>query len=346
LWQCFIDLSVADIKDNLSPLNIDFDIWKGEACVAPLVPEIGSDLEVRGISEKSEGAVIVPVAQDDDNKEVPPLMFFKSDGAMTYGTTDIATIYDRMKLYPDLKKMIYVVDYRQSLHFEQVFRTARKAGYGKDVEFLHIGNGTVNGPDGKPFKTREGKAMTFRGMVQATVEKARQRLDEAEIGQDMNEAEREDIALKVAVAALRFTELSNQPHMDYIFDLDRMTMFEGKTGPYLLYQAVRIKSLLKKAEYKSGSTAFMFEEADKPLALLLTELPDYFEASLKNYAPHHLCEYAYKLASTFSSFYANCHILSEENDALKQSRLALCALTYAQLDLVLDKIGIQIPARM
>lgn len=346
LWQNFIKLSVDDIKDNLAPLNIDFDIWKGEADVDYLIPEIAEDLSKRGVSEVSDGATIIPVAEESDNKEVPPLMFFKSDGAATYGTTDIATIYDRIKLYPDLKKMIYVVDYRQSLHFEQVFRAAKKAGYGDGVEFHHVGNGTVNGPDGKPFKTREGKAMTFRQMVTSAIEKARLRLDEAELAQDMEAAEREDIARKVAVSALKFTELSNQPHMDYVFDLDRMTAFEGKTGPYLLYQAVRIKSLLRKAGYEGDEAVFVLKDEDRPLALLLTELPEYFEASLKNYAPHHLCEYAYKLAQTFSSFYGNCHILSEEDEGLKNSRLALCALTCKQLKLVLEKLGIDIPERM
>ncbi|MEM6780666.1 MAG: arginine--tRNA ligase [Pseudomonadota bacterium] len=346
LWQHFMTLSIADIKDNLAPLNIDFDIWKGEADVDHLISEIAEDLKERGISELSDGATVIQVAEDDDKHDIPPLMFFKSDGAVTYGTTDIGTIYDRIQTHPDVKRMIYVVDKRQSLHFEQVFRSCRKAGYGSDVDFIHIGNGTVNGDDGKPFKTREGKAMTFRDMVNSTIEKAMLRLNEADLAQDFSDDERADIARKVAVAALKFTELSNQPHMDYIFDLDRMTAFEGKTGPYLLYQAVRIKSLLRKAEYEDGAHDFVLEDADRPLALLLTELPNAFESSLSNYAPHHLCEYAHKLAQTFSSFYGNCHIISEDSEALKQSRLDLCALTYAQLELILEKLGIEIPERM
>ncbi len=348
LWQHFIRLSIADIKDNLAPLEIDFDIWKGEADVAHLIPEIAQDLEKRKISQKSEGAVIIPVVEESDNKEIPPLMFFKSDGAVTYGTTDIATIYERMKLYPGLAKMIYVVDKRQSLHFEQVFRAARKAGYANNVDLIHIGNGTVNGPDGKPFKTREGKAMTFRGLVTQAIEKAAARLEEAALGQDLGEAERKDIAVKVARAALKYAELSNQPHMDYIFDLDRMVNFEGKTGPYILYQAVRIKSLLRKAgEQKiAASGALAIHDPDRPLALLLAQMPDAFEAALQNYAPHHLCDYAYRLAQQFSSFYAACHILSETDEKLRASRLALCDLTRRQLEAVLGLLGIDVPERM
>lgn len=348
LWQHFIDLSVEDIKSNLAPLDVDFDIWKGEADVDPLVSVVAEDLEKRNISEVSDGATIIAVAQEDDKKEMPPLLFFKSDGAATYGTTDIATVYDRVKLYPDIKKMIYVVDYRQSLHFEQVFRAVQKAGYVDGIELHHVGNGTVNGPDGKPFKTREGKAMTFRQMVNTVLEKAAKRLDEAELAQDMSQEERAEIARKVGVATLKFTELSNQPHMDYIFDIDRMTAFEGKTGPYLLYQAVRIKSLLAKAEDQgfTASDDLKIEEGDRPLALLLTQFPDAFELAEKNYSPHYLCEYVYNVAQTFSSFYANCHILSEKDEALRASRLKLCQMTVGQIEKILELLGISVPDRM
>ncbi len=349
LWQHFMDLSIADIKDNLAPLGIEFDIWKGEADVDQFIPEIAEDLKSRGIAEDSEGAVVVNVEREDDNKDMPPLMFFKSDGAVTYGTTDVATIYDRVKLYDNLLKIIYVVDKRQSLHFEQVFRSAQRAGYVDGIELKHIGNGTVNGDDGKPFKTREGKAMTFRGMVGAAIDKATTRLDEAELAQDMSDEERAEVARKIAVAALKYTELSNQAHVDYIFDLDRMITFEGKTGPYLLYQAVRIQSLLKKAEVQGIGFAedeFVLQEGDRSLVLLLAELPDHFDMALKNYTPHVLCEYAYRLAQEFSSFYGNCHILSEEDEAVRASRLALCLLTYRQLKLVLGVLGIEIPERM
>lgn len=349
LWQKFITLSVADIKSNLEPLNIDFELWKGEADAAKLVPEVARDLDKKGVTHISDGAVVITVAKNDDKKELPPLLFFKSDGAVTYGTTDIATIYERVETYTDLKKIIYVVDTRQSLHFEQVFRAVEKAGYTKGVELLHIGNGTVNGADGKPYKTREGNAMKFADMISTAVEKAQNRLDEAKLALDMSPEERADIAKKVAVAALKFTELSNQPHMNYIFDLDQMTAFEGKTGPYLLYQAVRIKSLLAKAQAQNiipAQDITQLQEEDKNLALLLCEFPEIFGLAASQYSPHYLCEYAHKLAQGFSSFYGNCHILSEQDEALRASRLRLCQMTYNQLEVLLSLLGISIPDKM
>ena len=345
LWRHFMSLSIADIKANLEPLGVEFEIWKGEADVNDLIAEISEELKAKGILEESQGAWIIKVAREDDNQDIPPLIFFKSDGALTYGTTDIGTIYDRIKSHDDLVWMIYVNDKRQTLHFEQVFRACEMTGYSDGMKMTHIGNGTINGEDGRPFKTREGKALRFAEMVKTAIDKADARLQEADLAQDMSTEEHAEVARKVAVAALKFNELLNQAHVDYVFDLDRMTSFEGKTGPYLLYQAVRINSLLKKAG--AGDYAITkIEEGDKTLALLLAELPDHFEAALKNYTPHVLCEYAYKLAQTFSSFYGNCHILSEKDDALRSSRLALCAQTYKQLELVLSLLGVEIPERM
>ncbi|MEM9469282.1 MAG: arginine--tRNA ligase [Pseudomonadota bacterium] len=346
LWQHFMALSIADIKDNLAPLEIDFDIWKGEADVNDLIPKIAKDLEERDITYVSDGATIINVERNSDKKEMPPLIFFKSDGAVTYGTTDIGTIYDRIKLYPDLKKMIYVVDKRQSLHFEQVFRASDKAGYTEDIEMLHIGNGTVNGPDGKPFKTREGKAMTFRDMVSTVIDKAHTRLDEADLAKDIDESERQDIARRVGVAALKFAELSNQTHIDYAFDIDKMTSFEGKTGPYLLYQAVRIQSLLRKAEFTNQSANLTINEADRDLALMLTQFPEVIQTTVHALTPHSLCEYLFKLAQSFSSFYGNCHILSEKDELLRNSRLNLSYVTLKQLEKGLELLGISIPERM
>ncbi|MGH6740331.1 MAG: arginine--tRNA ligase, partial [Bradyrhizobium sp.] len=217
-----------------------------------------------------------------------------------------------------------------------------------DIELVHIGFGTLNGPDGKPFKTRSGGLPRFDDLVGSAVEKAANRLQEAELAQDMPEAERADIARKVAIAAIKFADLLNQAHVDYIFDLERMSSFEGKTGPYLLYQAVRIKSLLRKAAEQGAvpGQAFAVTDADRPLSLLLTEFPDIFDAALRHYAPHHLCDYAFRLAQQFSSFYAACHILSETDGALKQSRLALCALTVHTLETALNLLGIDVPERM
>ena len=350
LWNHFMTLSKADMKKNFDSLGVTFELWKGEADVNDVIPAIAEDLKAKGLAVMDQGALIVPVAEDGDNKDMPPLMFFKSDGAVTYGTTDLATLHERAREYgADLAKLVYVVDKRQGLHFEQVFRAAAKADYAPGIEKKFIGFGTLNGPDGKPFKTRAGGVMKFADMIGMATDKARARLEEAELAKDLDVAEKEDIARKVAVAAIKFADLSNQPHVDYIFDLDRMSSFEGKTGPYLLYQAVRIKSLLRKAEY-DASTAFLpalvIQGADRPLALALTEFPDVFDTAFRHYAPHHLCDYAFRLAQQFSSFYGACHILSEPDAALKQSRLALCALTVNALGKTLDLLGIAVPERM
>ncbi|HBR68306.1 MAG TPA: arginine--tRNA ligase [Rhodospirillaceae bacterium] len=348
LWQHFVDVSVADVKKNLATLNVDFDLWDGEASANPSVKPIVDDLKAKKLAFESDGALVMAVAKNDDNKEMPPLILYKSDGAVMYGTTDLATIFDRMQKYKPAK-IIYIVDQRQSLHFEQVFRAARISGAApNDVELLHTGFGTMNGTDGKPFKTRAGGVMKLEDLISMGVEKARARLAEADLAQDMGAAEREDIAHKVAIAAIKFADLQNNRTADYVFDIDRMTSFEGKTGPYLLYQAVRIKSLLRKAAeqgFKPGKT-FILQDADKTLALLLTELPDAFDGALRNYTPHLLCDYAYRLATAFSSFYAACHILSEADEALRASRLALCEITQRQLELVLGLLGIGVPERM
>ncbi len=346
LWQHFMALSIKDIKTNIAPLNVHFDIWKGESDVNDLIPEIAADLKSHNITVESDGATVIHVAREEDKKEMPPLMFFKSDGAQTYGTTDIGTIYDRLKEYDDIHKMIYIVDTRQSLHFEQVFRACKIAGYGSDVDYIHIGNGTVNGTDGTPFKTRDGGVMKFADMVASAIEKANARLDEVNLDEAITAEERADIARAVGISALKYTELSNQPHMDYVFDLDRMISFEGKTGPYLLYQAVRIKSLLAKAGEVDLSAKFVIAEEDQNLALLLAEFPDHFRHALNNLTPHVLCDYVYKLAQGFSSFYAACHILSETDADLRNSRLALCDLTYRQIECIMNLLGIDIPARM
>ncbi|MCB9990534.1 MAG: arginine--tRNA ligase [Rhodospirillales bacterium] len=348
LWQKIKEASVIGMRNNYARLKVHFDLWKGEADVHDYIAPMVDDLKARNFAVEDQGALIVPVKRNDDNKEVPPLMLYKSDGGVMYGTTDLATIVERVKLYSPAK-IVYFVDQRQHLHFEQVFRASRMAGIaGESVELTHAGFGTMNGPDGKPFKTRAGGVMRLDDLMSMAIDKARQRIDEAALAQDMTDDEKEDVAHKVAVAAIKFADLQNQRHSDYIFDLDRLTSFEGKTGPYMLYQAVRIKSLLKKAEAQGDvpSAGFVLRDEDRPLALLLTEMPDAFDAALRHYMPHHICEYAYKLANTFSSFYGSCHILSEEDEALKASRLALCALTCRQLETALSWLGIDVPERM
>ena len=346
IWQKIRDVSVLGMKANYDLLGVHFDLWKGEADVHDYIAPMVDDLRAKGFAVESDGAWVIPVARNDDKKEVPPLILYKRDGAVMYGTTDMATLVERMKLYAP-QKIVYIVDQRQSLHFEQVFRAVRAGGIVPDaVELTHAGFGTMNGTDGKPFKTRAGGVMRLDDLLTMAIEKARVRMDEAEIAKDMPEGERDDIAHKVAIAAVKFADLQNQRQADYIFDIDRLTSFEGKTGPYLLYQAVRIQSLLKKADYQDTNAPLVLQDVDRTLALLLTDMPDAIEAAMKNYAPHYLCDYAYRLAQGFSSFYGNCHILSEEDAALRQSRLSLCAQTHKALTTVLALLGISVPAKM
>lgn len=359
LWQKIRAASVIGMKKNYEKLDVHFDLWKGEADVNDLIYPMVEDLKKRGFAVEDDGAVIVPVKRNDDKKEFPPLILYKRDGAVMYGTTDLATIVERMRDYKPAK-IIYVVDQRQHLHFEQVFRAARISGITPEsTELTHAGFGTINGADGKPFKTRAGGIMDLEDLIVMADGKARERLAEADLAQDMADHEKENVVHKVAVAAIRFADLQNARTADYVFDLDRLTLFEGKTGPYLLYQAVRIKSLLRKADYRmigssddqltpvvDSSDHLIICDEDRPLALLLTQFPDAFESALSNYAPHHLCDYAYKLAQEFSRFYSSCHILSEEDQSIRNSRLALCAMTVRTMETALGLLGISVPDRM
>lgn len=345
LWQTIRAVSVKSMKETYFQLNVEFDLWKGEADVHDYIAPMVEKLLSSGIAIKDDGAVVVPLAEADDKKEMPPMILYKRDGAVMYGTTDMATLVERMKLYQP-SKIVYIVDQRQNLHFEQVFRAARKAQIVPGaVELTHAGFGTMNGTDGKPFKTREGGVMRLEDLIDMAIKKSWERLDEAQLAIGL--ADRWHIAQRVGIAAIKFADLQNARQADYVFDLDRLTRFEGKTGPYLLYQAVRIKSLLRRAEKSIDFKAsLILNEPDRPLALLLAEFPEAVEAALKNYAPHYLCEYAFRLAQTFSSFYGNCHILSETNADIRNSRLALCAMTCRQMNIVLSLLGIEIPERM
>ncbi|MFA7276290.1 MAG: arginine--tRNA ligase [Pseudobdellovibrionaceae bacterium] len=345
LWKHMLNVSVDSMKANFTALNVHFDLWKGESDVHDLIAPMVDDLKQRGFAVESDGAVVVHVKRNDDTKEFPPLILYKRDGGVMYGTTDLATLVDRIKNYHP-SKIVYIVDQRQNLHFNQVFRAGHITGIvPENVELTHAGFGTMNGTDGKPFKTRDGGILRLEDLIELGITKARERLNEAGAAADFPAEEREDIAMKVAVAAIKFADLQNNRIADYVFDLDRMTSFEGKTGPYLLYQAVRIKSLLAKAEYVHGSE-ILVTDADRALYLLLTEFPEVIEQAVKYYTPHVLCDHAYKLAQAFSSFYGNTHILSEENTVQRQSWLTLSAMVLAQLELLLDMVGIKIPARM
>ncbi|MCB9963996.1 MAG: arginine--tRNA ligase [Rhodospirillales bacterium] len=352
MWQKIRDVSVRAMERNYGDLNVWFDIWKGEADAHPYIAPTAEKLKEQGFLVQDDGAWVIPVEKNDDKKKVPPLILYKRDGAVMYGSTDMATIVERVQDF-NPARMIYIVDQRQSLHFEQVFRAVRLSGIVRDeVELTFAGVGTMNGTDGKPFKTRAGGVMRLADMIEMARAKALERLNEASLALEMSDSERLDVASKVGIAALKFADLQNQRHADYIFDLERMTQFEGKTGPYLLYQAVRIKSLLRKAgmhdiEHCSfGSLLLQISETERRLALFLTHFPDVFKLAVKNYTPHVLCDYAFSLAQEFSSFYGNCHILSEEDEGIKQSRLFLCAQTLFVLTQTLDLLGIETPERM
>jgi arginyl-tRNA synthetase len=276
---------------------------------------------------------------------MPPLILVKSEGGVLYGTTDLATVIERVRDYdPDL--ILYVVDHRQHGHFEQVFRAAEKAGFAGKAHLEHVGYGTMNGPDGKPFKTRAGGAMKLYDLIAMGQAEAEKRLAEAGIGADYSAEERTEIARKVGIAAIKFADLSNHRSTDYIFDLERFSKFEGKTGPYLQYAAVRIQSILRKAEGAALGPPAIHSPEERKLILQLLSLGDVLKAAEDKRAPNMLCEYAFELAQNFSRFYGEHHILSEPDAGLKASRLGLCALVLAVLTGVLDLLGIEVPERM
>jgi arginyl-tRNA synthetase len=347
LWQQFVKVSEIGLKREYGSLGINFDLWNGEASVDPLVAPMVEDLKSKGLAVESEGALVVPVVESDDKKEIPPLILLKSDGAVLYGTTDLATIIDRVKNYnPDL--ILYVVDQRQHGHFEQVFRAARKAHLNGKAMLEHAGFGTMNGPDGKPFKTRAGGVMKLFDLIAMAEEEAQKRLAEAGLAAEYPEEERRDIARKVGIAALKFADLSNYRLTDYIFDLARFTRFEGKTGPYLQYAAVRTRSILRKAQdegFGDAAPAVRSPE-ERSLVLQLLCLPEAMQSAEDKRAPNVLCDYAFTLAQAFSRFYAEHHILSERDSNLRAARLGLCRLTVDTLTHVLGLLGIEVPQRM
>ncbi len=347
LWQHFFDVSVEMMKRDYGALGVHFDLWKGEACVDPLIAPMVDKMKAMGLAREDQGALIVPVAKPDDKKEIPPLILIKRDGAAMYSTTDLATIVDRVQEQnPD--HILYVVDQRQHLHFEQVFRAAIMAGINGKATMEHLGFGTMNGPDGKPFKTRAGGVMKLQDLIAMMSNAAMERLNEQGIATDYDPAERQEIARRVGLAALKFADLSNHPVANYVFDLDRFVRFEGKTGPYLLYAAVRIKSILRKAEAQGDAPGAILppEPGERDLILALGDLPNAVMDAYRERAPNKIADYAYGLAQTFSTYYNQFHILSEPDKALLRSRLALCALTLRALELCLSLLGIEVPERM
>lgn len=349
LLRHFIDVSVEALKVDYGFLNVSFDLWKGESDVDGLIPGLVERFKEAGLAELSDGAWIVPVARESDKKEIPPVMLVNSRGGTGYHTTDLATILDRMDtLKPTPERMLYVVDQRQALHFEQVFRAADLLGLIAEEKLEHIGFGTVNGPDGKPFKTREGGVLRLADLQAMAMEEAEKKLSAANLPADMGAEERFDVAKKVAVAALRFSDLMNTRTTNYVFDLDRFTSFEGKTGPYLMYAAVRVKSVLRKAAENGHSAGKVMVSEDTERALVLQL--DGFGAALlgarEKRMPHILCEHLYGLAQAFSSFYAALPIAAEADAEKRASRLALADAVRHQLETGLGLLGIDVPERM
>jgi arginyl-tRNA synthetase len=346
LWERFRDVTRVALERDFQALGVDFDLWKGESDVQDLIDPMVADLAARGLLEDDQGARIVRVSREGDKRELPPLLVVSSEGSAMYGTTDLATVLDR-KRSVDPELVIYCVDQRQADHFEIVFRAAVLAGYATPGQLEHVGFGTMNGADGKPFKTREGGVLKLNDMIELTRTKARERLREAGLGENLTPAEFEDIARKVAVAALKFADLQNFRGASYVFDLDRFTSFEGKTGPYLLYQAVRVKSLLRRArdEGVEPGPITIAEPAERDLTLTLDAFDSALAEAYDRYAPNALAEHAYRLSQAFSKFYAACPILQAQ-PAARASRLALAAVTLRQLELTLDLLGIAVPERM
>lgn len=352
IWKHIMEVSVADLKKNYSNLNVDFDLWKGESDAEPYIEDMIQMLIDKGLAYESQGALVVDVAEETDTKEIPPCLVRKSDGASLYATSDLATIVEREEDFqPD--RYIYVVDKRQGMHFEQVFRVAKKAGIVKqDTPMIFLGFGTMNGKDGKPFKTREGGVMRLEKLIAEIDEAVFNRIME---NRTVSEEEARETAKKVGLAALKYGDLSNQASKDYVFDVDRFISFEGNTGPYILYTIVRIKSIL--AKYKENGGRISAEgtekhilpakgESEKALMLLLAKYNEVLENSFAETAPHKICQYIYELANGFNSFYHDTKILSEENEEQKDSYIGLITLTKRVLEACIDLLGIEAPERM
>lgn len=360
LWQHFVVVSREALKRDYALLGVEFDLWNGESDADPYVEPMIADLEAKGLLVEDQGARVVHVARPGETRKKklddgsiiegpspPPLLVVSSEGSAMYGTTDVATILQRKtELQPDL--YLYVVDQRQAEHFEQVFRTAYLAGYAVEGQLEHAANGTVNGTEGTPFKTRDGGTLKLHALVAEAVEKAVARLHETGLGEGLPEEQFNATAHKVAVAALKFAELSNHRLTNYIFDLDRFVTFEGKTGPYLLYQAVRMKSILRKAAdqgLKAG-TITVSEGAERELVLLLDAFDNALKETYLKRAPNILADHVYRLAQAFSKFYAACPVLAGDNEAVKISRLGLVSVVLRQLELGLDLMGLSAPEQM
>lgn len=348
IWQHIMHVSVADLKKNYANLNVDFDLWKGESDAQADIPDMIRRLKEEGYAHTDQGALVIDVQEESDTKEVPPCMIQKSDGASLYGTTDLATLVRRERDYhPD--QIIYVVDKRQELHFVQVFRAARKSGIvPEETRLRFLGFGTMNGKDGKPFKTREGGVMRLEVLISEIQEEMYKKITE---NRTVEEAEARQTAGIVGLSAIKYGDLSNQASKDYVFDVDRFTSFEGNTGPYILYTIVRIKSILNKyqAEGADPDKAVIRgtdEELTRALMLSCARYNEVIEGAYEELAPHKICAYIYDLANDFNRFYHETRILAEEDQEKKESYIALLVLTRKVLEACIDMLGFEAPERM
>ena len=345
LWKHILNVSVNDLKKNYGNLDVNFELWNGESDAQKFIPPMIEELKANGFAKESEGALVFDVSEETDKSPVPPLLLLKSDGASLYGTTDLATVVERVR---DLKadEIIYLADKRQGLHYEQFFRAAKKSGIAKEDTVLDfIGFGTMNGKDGKPFKTREGGVMRLADLINLIKEAGKEKLKG---NKNIAEEDVEEISSKVGLAALKYGDLSNQASKDYIFDIDRFASFEGNTGPYILYTIVRIKSILNKANATEIDSEVLVPQSDseRNLMLQLIKFNEVIELSFRDRAPHKICEYIYELSNNFNRFYNDTRIVSEENEAKKGSWLSLINLVKNVLEQCLDLLGMESVERM
>ena len=354
LLEHILNVSVTDLKKNYDNLNVSFELWKGESDAQPYIPDMVQMMKDKGFAYMSDGALVVDVAEETDAKEIPPCIILKSDGASLYSTTDLATIVMRMQDYhPD--SIIYLADQRQSMHFIQVFRCARKTGIVDDsVELKHIGFGTMNGKDGKPFKTRDGGVMRLEYLLDEINEEMLKKITENQKEKenlDISDEEAKKTAKMVALAAVKYGDLSNQASKDYVFDIERFTSFEGNTGPYILYTIVRIKSILSKYQAAGKTlpdTALLaaHSASEKNLMLVLSRFNGMMENAFEELAPHKICAYVYELANAFNGFYHVNKILAQEDEQIQQSYIGLLMLTKSVLEACIDVLGFSAPDRM
>ena len=344
IWQHIMKLSVADMTRIYNSLDVHFESWLGESDADPYIPDMIADFKAKGLAVESEGAWVIPVAEETDKKEVPPCILVKSDGSAIYATTDLATMVQRMRDFkPD--KILYVTDKRQALHFEQVFRAARKGGIiPENVELEHLGFGTMNGKDGKPFKTRDGGVMRLEQLIAEMTEFVRAKVVENKIVED---SAVEETTAKIALAALKYGDLSNQPTKDYVFDMDRFAAFEGNTGPYILYTIVRIKSILSRyGAWENLPIQAPTNPYAKDLMLAITKFGPALENALHSSAPNLICAYIYELAGCVNKFYHETPILKEEDETTKAGHIALIGLAKNVLETSIHLLGFSAPEKM